>query len=220
MAPRSSTLAWKIPWTEEPGGLQSMGSLRVAHDWATSLSLFTFMHWREGNGNPLQCSCLENPRDGGAWWAAIYGVAQSQTRLKWLSLAKLRVVPDVALGPAAWKFPFIPSPRNTRNPLTSLRNNLWTPCAECIIIACRAKILWYCSVSLSSRLGFLLLPLWCLSDDYFLWMLLCLHPLIKYWCLFISLLSVYFSLFQGFSKWRESAPRWVSEWEGEREEEV
>ena len=39
----------------------------------------------EGNGNPLQCSCLENPRDGGAWWAAAYGVAQSQTRLKWLS---------------------------------------------------------------------------------------------------------------------------------------
>ena len=39
----------------------------------------------EGNGNPLQCSCLENPRDGGAWWAAIYGVAQSRTRLKWLS---------------------------------------------------------------------------------------------------------------------------------------
>ena len=193
MAPHSSTLAWKIPWTEEPGGLQSMGSLRVGHDWATSLSLFTFMHWRrkwqstpvflpgesqgwgswwaaiygvtqsrtrlkqlssssllwktkvlaifhityysisekamaphsstfawkipwteepgrlqsmgllesdtteqlhfhfslscigEGNGKPLQCSCLENPRDGGAWWAAIYGIAQSWTRLKWLS---------------------------------------------------------------------------------------------------------------------------------------
>ena len=46
MALHSSTLAWKIPWTEEPGGLQSMGSLRVRHDWATSLSLFTFMHWR------------------------------------------------------------------------------------------------------------------------------------------------------------------------------
>ena len=46
MAPHSSALAWKIPWTEEPGGLQSMGSLRVGHDWATSLSLFTFMHWR------------------------------------------------------------------------------------------------------------------------------------------------------------------------------
>ena len=46
MAPHSSTLAWKIPWTEEPGRLQSMGSLRVGHNWATSLSLFTFMHWR------------------------------------------------------------------------------------------------------------------------------------------------------------------------------
>ena len=46
MVPHSITLAWKIPWTEEPGGLQSMGSLVVRHDWATSLSLFTFMHWR------------------------------------------------------------------------------------------------------------------------------------------------------------------------------
>ena len=77
MAPHSSTLAWKIPWMEEPGGLQSMGSLRVGHDWATSLSRI-----EEGNGNPLQCSCLENPRDRGAWWAAVYGVTQSQT---WLS---------------------------------------------------------------------------------------------------------------------------------------
>ena len=80
MAPHSSTLAWKIPWTEEPGKLQSMGLLRVRHVWATSLSLFTFMHWRR-KWQP----CLENPRDGGAWWAAIYGVAQSQTRLKRLS---------------------------------------------------------------------------------------------------------------------------------------
>ena len=46
MAPHSSTLAWKIPRTEQPGGLQSVGSWRVGHDWATSLSLFTFMHWR------------------------------------------------------------------------------------------------------------------------------------------------------------------------------
>ena len=46
MAPHSSTLAQKIPWTEEPGRLQSMGPLRVRHDWATSLSLFTFMRWR------------------------------------------------------------------------------------------------------------------------------------------------------------------------------
>ena len=46
MATHSSTLAWQIPWTEEPGRLQSMGSLRVGHDWTTSLSLFTFMNWR------------------------------------------------------------------------------------------------------------------------------------------------------------------------------
>ena len=138
----SSTLAWKIPWTEEPGGLQSMGSLGVRHDWATSLSLFTFIHWRrkwhptpvllpgkshgwrslvgcsswgrwgsdtteqlpfhfslscigEGNDNPLQCSCLENPRDGGAWWTAVYGVAQSRTRLKRLSSSSTHTYPNV-----------------------------------------------------------------------------------------------------------------------------
>ena len=84
MATHSSTIAWKIPWTEEPGGLQSMGSLRIGHDWATSLSLFTFMHWRR-TCQPLQCSCLENPRDGGAWWVAVYGVAQSRTWPKRLS---------------------------------------------------------------------------------------------------------------------------------------
>ena len=150
MAPHSSTLPWKIPWMEEPGGLQSTGSLRVGHNWATELKKGNVVtdynlalqlkkncqwlntNWRrqwqptpvllpgkshgrrnlvgcspwdheesdtterlhfhfslscigEGNGNPLQCSCLENPRDGGAWWAAVYGVAQSQTRLKRLS---------------------------------------------------------------------------------------------------------------------------------------
>ena len=69
---------------EEPGGLQSMGSLRIGHDWATSL-YFSLSCIGEGNGNPLQCSCLENLRDGGTWWAAVYGVAQSLTRLKWLS---------------------------------------------------------------------------------------------------------------------------------------
>ena len=87
MAPHSSTLAWKIPWTEEPGRLQSMGSRKSRK----RLSDFTFTfhsplsYTGEGNGNPLHCSCLENPRDGGAWWAAIYGVAQSRTRLKRIS---------------------------------------------------------------------------------------------------------------------------------------
>ena len=89
MAPHSSTLAWKIPWTEEPGGLQSMGSLRVKHDWETSLPLFTFMIG-EGNGDPLQYSCLENPRDRGARWAAVYGVSLSQTRLTRLSSSSSR----------------------------------------------------------------------------------------------------------------------------------
>ena len=84
MAPHSSTLAWKIPWMEEPGRLQSMGSLRVGHDLATSLH-FSLSRIGEGNGNPLQCSCLENPRDREACWAAVSGVAQSRTRLKRLS---------------------------------------------------------------------------------------------------------------------------------------
>ena len=70
--------AWKIPWAEEPGGLQFMGSLRVGHDLATSLSLPCI---GEGNDNPLQCYFLENPRDGGAWWAAVYGVSESDTKV-------------------------------------------------------------------------------------------------------------------------------------------
>ena len=78
MAPRSSTLAWKIPWTEEPGRLQSMGSLESDTTERVHFH-FSLSCIGEGNGNPLQCSCLENPRDGEAWWAAIYGVAQSRT---------------------------------------------------------------------------------------------------------------------------------------------
>ena len=157
MATHSRILARIIPWTEEPGGLQSTRSHRVGHDWVTELNwavlivalqhcisvlctakwiryMYTYilifrrrkwhptpgllpgkshgqrslvgcsplgcwesdmteqLHFHfslscigEGNGNPLQCSCLENPRDGGAWWAAVYGVAQCQTRLKQLS---------------------------------------------------------------------------------------------------------------------------------------
>ena len=77
MAPHSSTLAWKIPWMEKSSGLQSMGSLRIGHDWGTSLSLFTFMHWRrkwqptpvflpgesQGRGNLVGChlwGCTES----------------------------------------------------------------------------------------------------------------------------------------------------------------
>ena len=66
MAPHSSTLAWRIPWTEEPGRLQSMG--RKESDMTERLHFhFSLSCTGEGNGNPLQCSCLENPRDEGAW---------------------------------------------------------------------------------------------------------------------------------------------------------
>ena len=84
MAPHSSAPAWKIPWAEEPGRLQSMGSLQS--DTTERLHFhFPLSCTGEGNGNPLQCSCLENPRDGGAWWAAVCGVTQSRTQLKRLS---------------------------------------------------------------------------------------------------------------------------------------
>ena len=96
MVPHSSTLAWKIPWTEEPGGLQSMGSLES--DKTEQLHFhFSLSCIGEGNGNPLQCSCLENPGDRGAWWAAVYGVAQSWTPLKCLSSSSSRKSLD-ALG--------------------------------------------------------------------------------------------------------------------------
>ena len=84
MAIHSSTLAWKIPWMEEPGRLQSMGSLES--DTTERLHFhFSLSCIGGGNGNPVQCSCLEIPRDGEAWQAAVHGVAQSWTRLKLLS---------------------------------------------------------------------------------------------------------------------------------------
>ena len=69
----------------------------------------------EGNGNPLQCSCLENPRDGGAWWAAVYGVAQSQTCLKRLSSSSSSgSLVEKAMAPhsstRAWKVPWMKEP--------------------------------------------------------------------------------------------------------------
>ena len=87
LAPGSNPLqysCWKIRWTEEPRGLQSMRSRRL--DTTEQLHFhFSLSRTGEGNGSPHQCFCLENPRDGGAWWAAVYGVAQSQTRLMRLS---------------------------------------------------------------------------------------------------------------------------------------
>ena len=73
MATQLTILAWRTPQTEEPGR-QSM--------WLQRVGLSDFHFPGEGNGNPLQNSCLENPRDRGVWWDAVYGVAWSWTRLK------------------------------------------------------------------------------------------------------------------------------------------
>ena len=102
MATHSSILAWRVPWTEEAGGLQSMGLQRVGHNWAVSLSFpggalvknlsantrrckrYRFDPWVwkipwEGNEYLLQYSCLENSIDREVWWDTVYGVAKSQT---------------------------------------------------------------------------------------------------------------------------------------------
>ena len=89
MAPHSSTLAWKIPWTEGPGGLQSMGSLGVR----TRLSNFTFtFHFRALEKEMATHSSVLAWRipGRGAWWAAVCGVAESRTRLKRLSSSSYR----------------------------------------------------------------------------------------------------------------------------------
>ena len=79
MAPHSSTLAWRIPWMEEPGRLQSMGSIRVGHDWATSLSIFTFMHWRR----KWQPTPVFLPGESQGWWSLmgchLWGPTESDT---------------------------------------------------------------------------------------------------------------------------------------------
>ena len=83
MAPHSSTLAWKIPWMEEPGRLQSMGSLESDTNEQLHFD-FSLSCIGEGNGNPLQCSCLEIPGTGEPGGLPSMG-SQSRTRLKWLS---------------------------------------------------------------------------------------------------------------------------------------
>ena len=80
MATHSSVFAWRIPGTREPGGLPSMGSHRVGH-YGSDLAVAAATSNGEGNGTPLQYSCLENPMDREAWWAAVHGVTKSQIQL-------------------------------------------------------------------------------------------------------------------------------------------
>ena len=127
MAPHSSTLAWKIPWTEEPGRLQSMGSLESdTTEWLHFH--FSLSCIGEGNGNPLQCSCLENSRDGEAWWAAVYGVTQSQIRLKWLSSSRQeRLVAARGKGEKMMEHKCLSPEMMSIN----VWINFWSPCILC-----------------------------------------------------------------------------------------
>ena len=97
------TSHWRRQWQPTPvllpGKSHGQRSLVGFNPWGREESdtteqfpfHFSLLCTGEGNGNPLQCSCLENPRDGGAWWAAVYGVAQSRTRLKWLSIPHIHI---------------------------------------------------------------------------------------------------------------------------------
>ena len=83
---------WRSPVGWRPWGCEESDTTERLH-FHFSLSCVG-----EGNGNPLQCSCLENPRDGEAWWAAVYGVAQSRTRLKWLSSSSSKYCSGLWMG--------------------------------------------------------------------------------------------------------------------------
>ena len=99
MAPHSSTLAWKIQWMRSLGGCSPWG--RYKSDMTEWLHFHFSLSCIGGrNGNPLQYSCLDHPRDGGAWWAAVCGVAQSRTRLKQLSSSSSQ-----SIGASASVFP-------------------------------------------------------------------------------------------------------------------
>ena len=125
MAPHSSTLAWKVPWMEEPGGLQSMGSRRVGHDWETSFSLFTLMHWRR-KWQPTPVFLPGESQGWGTWRAAVSGVAQSLTWLKQLSSSSSRYGPLLQLSLTLKLGASILSDE-TMLSLTASHRRLWSP---------------------------------------------------------------------------------------------
>ena len=125
------TFAWKIPWMEEPGRLQSMGSLRVGHDWATSLSLFTLMHWRR-KWQPTPVFVPGESQGRGSLVAAVCGVAQSRTRLKWLSSSSsITKVAESEIFINAFileVFIFLYLPNTVLNPKDSMMKLIIYPC--------------------------------------------------------------------------------------------
>ena len=128
MAPHSSTLAWKILWTVgcSPWGCQESDTTEWLH-FHFSLSCIG-----EGNGNPLQCSSLENPRDGGAWWAAVYGVAQSRTRLQWLSSSSSSSSVQSLMHVRLFATPWIAA-RQASLSITSSRSSPKLTCIESVM---------------------------------------------------------------------------------------
>ena len=142
MAPHSSTLAWKIPWTEEPGRLQSMGSRRVRHDWATSLSIFTFIHWRrkwqptpvflpgesQGRGSLVSCRL----------WGHTESNTTEATEHGWSSTMTARLQPHVALAPTPGAPPLIRSfvlqPEGLIRPKAATRDHRLGSAAQLLLL--------------------------------------------------------------------------------------
>ena len=115
-----NSLFWRRQWQTTPlllpGKSHGQRSLAGCSPWGLESDRTERLHFHfslsctgDGNGNPLQCSCLENPRDGGAWWAAVYGVSQSRTRLKRLSSSSSNT--SVGLESLPLEAPPLPSPQ-------------------------------------------------------------------------------------------------------------
>ena len=152
MATHSSTLAWKIPWTEEPGRLQSMGSLGVRHDWATSLSLFAFMHWRR-KWQPTPVFLPGEFQGWGVWWAAVYGVAQSRTQPKRLSSSGTLIHIYIYMNLLLLIYVYCTARYSTKALIlsTQINHNLFTNHALYASHSCVNVQLWITSSFLASR---------------------------------------------------------------------
>ena len=180
MATHSSTLAWKIPWMEEPGGLQSMESRRIGHDWATSLSHFSLSCTGEGNGNPLQLFLSEESQGRRSL------VWSQRVRHDWSDLAAAAVY-KLLIG-TSWKWCCYPSelPHGTSVIPVCASFGDFHSCLHCkvIIYLFFAKYLMrrYFETVLLLRL---LLSGFTITDNYCLNQLSWLHLITLSFCLFL-----------------------------------